>query len=50
MKKLLILIVAMVLVVSGTFAQKSKIQTAWNYYKYDELDKAKTAIDEAFSK
>jgi tetratricopeptide (TPR) repeat protein len=26
-------------------AQKNKIQTAWNYYKYDNLDKAKEAID-----
>lgn len=47
MKKLLILFVAMVLAVSGTFAQKTKVQTAWNYMNYDELDKARTNIDEA---
>jgi tetratricopeptide (TPR) repeat protein len=31
------------------FAQKPKVQTAWNYYKppYQEYDKAKQAIDEA---
>jgi tetratricopeptide (TPR) repeat protein len=28
-------------------AQKNKIQTAWNYYKYDDLDKAIEAIEEA---
>ncbi len=47
MKKLLILFVAIVLASSATFAQKAKVQTAWNYYKYDDLDKAKEAIDEA---
>ena len=47
MKKLLLLFTATVLVISGAIAQKTKIQTAWNYYKYDDLDKAKQAIDEA---
>ena len=41
------LLTAMVYLTSGTFAQKNKVQTAFNYYKYDELDKAKQAIDEA---
>ncbi len=30
-----------------TYAQKSNIVSAWNYLKYDEIDKAKKAIDEA---
>ena len=47
MRKILMLLAAMVYLSSGAFAQKNKVQTAWNYYKYDELDKAKTAIDEA---
>ncbi|HZI52660.1 MAG TPA: tetratricopeptide repeat protein [Chitinophagaceae bacterium] len=47
MRKILILLAALVYVTSGSFAQKHKVQTAWNYYQYDELDKAKTAIDEA---
>jgi tetratricopeptide (TPR) repeat protein len=46
MKKLGIIIVCIFLTM-GLQAQKSKVQTAWNYYKYDELDKAKEAIDEA---
>lgn len=29
------------------FAQKAKVQAAYNYLKYDQLDKAKEAIDEA---
>lgn len=28
-------------------AQKAKVQSAWNYLKYDQLDKAKEVIDEA---
>jgi tetratricopeptide (TPR) repeat protein len=48
MKKILLLFTVIVCFTSGAIqAQKSKVQTAWNYYKYDELDKAKTAIDEA---
>ena len=47
MKKLLLLFTVIVCSTGSTEAQKSKVQTAWNYYKYDELDKAKTAIDEA---
>ena len=47
MKKLLLLFTVLVCVTGGTMAQKSKIQTAWNYYKYDELDKASVAINEA---
>ncbi len=34
-------------VISLSFGQKTKVQTAWNYLKYDELDKAREAIDEA---
>ncbi|MDQ3049369.1 MAG: tetratricopeptide repeat protein [Bacteroidota bacterium] len=47
MKKLLLLFTVMVCIAGGAFAQKSKVQTAWNYYKYDELDKASVAINEA---
>lgn len=47
MKRLLLLFTATVLVISAATAQKAKVQTAYNYYKYDELDKAKEAIDEA---
>ncbi|HEX5001100.1 MAG TPA: tetratricopeptide repeat protein [Bacteroidia bacterium] len=48
MKKLLCLFGVLVYIYSApALAQKTKVQTAWNYYKYDELDKAKAAIDEA---
>ncbi|HKR04223.1 MAG TPA: tetratricopeptide repeat protein, partial [Bacteroidia bacterium] len=46
MKKLKILLLALIYVGVAN-AQKAKIQVAVNYLKYDELDKAKTAIDEA---
>ncbi len=29
------------------FAQKAKLQTAFNYLRYEQLDKAKETIDEA---
>ncbi|MEP7171112.1 MAG: tetratricopeptide repeat protein, partial [Bacteroidota bacterium] len=48
MKKLKILLLAL-LYVGTVHAQKSKVQAAVNYLKYDELDKAKTNIDEAAS-
>ncbi len=38
---------ALLFSVSSAFAQKAKIQTAYNYFKYEQLDKAKEAIDEA---
>jgi Tfp pilus assembly protein PilF len=47
MKKLLMLLIVMIGILPSTFAQKAKIQTAWNYYKYEDFDRAKTAIDEA---
>lgn len=47
MKKLLVLFAVIVYASVSAFAQKNKVQTAWNYYKYEELDKARTAIDEA---
>ena len=31
----------------GAFAQKAKVTAAYNFQRYDELDKAKEAIDEA---
>lgn len=46
MKKLTFIIIYL-LITSGIYAQKTKVQTAWNYLKYDELDKAKEAIDDA---
>jgi tetratricopeptide (TPR) repeat protein len=48
MKRLAILFgVLLYIGVAPASAQKTKIQTAYNYLKYDELDKAKAAIDEA---
>ena len=40
----LVLFVSSIGIASG---QKTKVQTAYNYLKYDELDKAREAIDEA---
>ncbi len=34
-------------VITASFAQKMKVQSAFNYLKYQELDKAKEAIDAA---
>jgi len=48
MKKIKILLLALIYV-GAVNAQKSKVQVAVNYMKYDELDKAKQAIDEAAS-
>ena len=39
MKKLLVLFAVIVYATVSAFAQKNKVQTAWNYYKYEELDK-----------
>src|SRR5690242_20211313 len=47
MRKLLVLITVILYTVSAVQAQKAKVQTAYNYWKYDELDKAKEAIDDA---
>lgn len=45
MRRIKLLII--VLLYSGSLsAQKATVQTAWNYLKYDQLDKAKEAIDE----
>jgi tetratricopeptide (TPR) repeat protein len=46
MKKLTILF-ALLMYGGAIYSQKVKVQSAWNYYKYDQLDKAKVAIDEA---
>lgn len=46
MKKVNLLIVA-ILIAANSFAQKAAIQTAYNYWRYDDLDKAKEAIDQA---
>jgi Tfp pilus assembly protein PilF len=47
MKKIIILILA--LHVSFSFAQKSNMRAAYNYLKYDQIDKAKQSIDEAIN-
>ena len=46
MKKLNIILIAFFATTSLN-AQKSAIQTAYNYLRYDDLDKAKEAIDQA---
>lgn len=46
MKKISIFIVGLIFTLTAS-AQKTKVQTAWNYLKYDELDRAREAIDEA---
>ena len=46
MKRLKIILFTCLLSTS-VFAQKSAIQTAYNYLRYDDLDKAKEAIDQA---
>src|SRR5258706_15945287 len=45
MKKLLV--VFFVLLVSNSYSQKSNVRAAYNYLKYDQLDKGKEVIDEA---
>ncbi len=46
MKK--IILVFTILAISNlAFAQKAQVQTAYNYLRYDDLDKAKEAIDQA---
>jgi tetratricopeptide (TPR) repeat protein len=47
MKIIYLLISIFILFSTNSIAQKTKVQTAWNYLKYDELDRAKEAIDEA---
>jgi Flp pilus assembly protein TadD len=48
MKKLKILsIVLLYIGIQIANAQKAQVQTAWNYLKYEQLDKAKEAIDQA---
>lgn len=47
MKKIIVLTTLILSVSFLANAQKSKVQTAWNYLKAEDLDKAKTAIDEA---
>jgi tetratricopeptide (TPR) repeat protein len=46
MKKILIVLV-LVAASQISNAQKQKVNSAWNYLKYEEYDKAKAAIDEA---
>src|SRR6478735_5443534 len=46
MRKLSIVLIVL-LYIGKVSAQKSEVQTAWNYLKYEQLDKAKEAIDKA---
>jgi tetratricopeptide (TPR) repeat protein len=46
MKKI-ILVASFAMLAQITMAQKQKVNSAWNYLKYEEYDKAKAAIDEA---
>jgi tetratricopeptide (TPR) repeat protein len=45
--KNVVLFLGLTLAVSFTYAQKSKVVSAYNYQKFGELDNAKKAIDEA---
>jgi tetratricopeptide (TPR) repeat protein len=47
MKRLLMLLAVLIYISTTAMAQKNKVQTAWNYYKYDHIEDARTAIDEA---
>ena len=46
MKKI-ILMAVLALALQVSFAQKSKVSSAWNYLKFEDFEKAKAAIDEA---
>ncbi|MFI5219962.1 MAG: tetratricopeptide repeat protein [Bacteroidia bacterium] len=46
MKNIKLLLLA-IIYTGSLYAQKTKVQTAWNFLKYDQLDKAKEAIDDA---
>src|SRR5690349_24240677 len=45
MKKIVLLL--LLANIEGLYAQKSAVQTAINFLRYDDLDKAKEAIDQA---
>lgn len=47
MKRISLLFVVLISVNLAAFAQKNKVQTAWNYLKYDDLQRAAEAIEEA---
>jgi len=47
MKKLVF--IAMMFVTTNIFAQKAQVQSAYSYLKYEQLDKAKEAIDQAIT-
>ena len=49
MKRISLIVLTSCLSVTLAYAQKPKVQTAWNFYKepYQQYDKAKEAIDEA---
>lgn len=49
MKKLILVFAALLAIINLASAQKAQVQTAYNYLRYDDLDKAKEAIDQAAS-
>ncbi len=44
-KKILLMMMTALLAGGAVYGQASKVTSAWNYLKYDELDKAKDAIE-----
>jgi len=44
-KNILLMMIMALLAGGGVYGQASKVTSAWNYLKYDELDKAKDAIE-----
>jgi tetratricopeptide (TPR) repeat protein len=49
MKQIFTAFLISVLTVGFAVAQKKEVQSAWNYIKYDQLDKAQQAIDKAIT-
>ncbi|MBN4081545.1 tetratricopeptide repeat protein [bacterium AH-315-C07] len=47
MKRFCFVVLVVLVATNFTIAQKSKVVSAWNYLKYDEIDKAQEAIDMA---
>lgn len=49
MKQIFSALAIMVFAIGIASAQKKEVQSAWNYIKYDQLDKAQEAIDKAIT-
>jgi len=47
MNKIILSTLIICLSINSAYSQKSKVQSAFNYLKYDQIDKAKQNIDEA---